>query len=78
MSREARVAKRFGTHFEAGVGVSVLALLALDAPSWQNEQSPLAAPPGQQGDGVGTFPRETIAGSFILGLLPGVDLRYAF
>src|SRR5262249_4051183 len=56
---EARIAKHFGTHFEVGAGMSVLALLALDAPSWRNEQPALAAPPGQQGDGVGTFPKET-------------------
>lgn len=78
LAPEARIAKRLGSHVELGAGVAVLALLSLEQPAWRNEQTVLAAPPGQQGDGVGTFARESIAGSFILGVVPGVDVRYSF
>jgi hypothetical protein len=83
LAPEARIAKRLGrsgfaSHVEVGAGVAVLALVALDQPTWSNEQTVLAAPAGQQGDGVGTFAKESLAGSFILGVVPSLDARYAF
>ena len=78
LAPEARVAKRLGAQLEIGAGVSVLALIALNQPRWRNDQPVLAAPQGKQGDGVGTFAHETTAGSFLLNVVPGVDLRYLF
>ena len=78
LAPEARIAKPLGRHLAIGAGVSVLALVALDQPAWRNDQPVLAAPPGQQGDGVATFAAEKTAGSFLLNVVPSVDLRYLF
>jgi hypothetical protein len=78
LAPEARIAKPLGAHLEAGLGVTGLALFALNQPAWRNEQPALAAPAGQQGDGVATFGRETIAGSVVVGVVPSIDVRYAF
>ncbi len=78
LAPEGRIAKRFGSHLEVGAGVQVIGLLATSKPEWRNAQTVLAAPPGQQGDGVATFPKESVAGSFILGVVPSIDARYAF
>jgi hypothetical protein len=78
LAPEVRVARPIGQHVEVSLGVSVLAMLALDRPSWERTGPLAAAPPGQQGDGLGTFPPGTITGATVVGVVPSAALRYAF
>lgn len=74
LAPEVRLAMPIGTHFELSAGVEAIVLIALSQPSWVGEQKPVTT----QGDGVGTFPDEALAGKTILVLAPGLGARYAF
>lgn len=78
LAPEVRFARRFPSRLEVGAGLTLLTLIALSQPTWKDARPVVAAPPGQQGDGVATFGRETIAGSVILSLVPTLGARYAF
>lgn len=78
LAPEARIARRFPSRFEISAGLAVMAMVAVDRPSWTDRQPVLAAPRGQQGDGVGTFGSQTLTGGFLLSLVPSVGARYAF
>ena len=78
LAPEVRVARRFPSRLEISAGVAVLALVSVDQPSWTDRQPVLAAPRGQQGDGVATFGSQTLAGSFLLSIVPSLGVRYAF
>ena len=78
LAPEVRVARRFPSRLEISAGVAVLALVSVDQPSWTDRQPVLAAPRGQQGDGVATFGSQTFAGSFLLSIVPSLGIRYAF
>jgi hypothetical protein len=55
-------------------------MTALTQPKWP-ETHPVALSPdplSNQGDGLGTFARESIAGSLVVVVLPGVAARYEF
>ena len=83
--RHRRGGFRRPSRLELSVGVAVLALVSLDQPSWTDRQPVLAAPEGQQGDGVATFGSQTLGGALllsvvpsVLSVIPGVGIRYAF
>jgi hypothetical protein len=78
LAPEVRLARRFPSRFELSVGVAVLAMVSVDQPSWTDRQPVIAAPKGQQGDGVATFGSQTIAGGFLLSVVPSLGARYAF
>ncbi|MEA2753035.1 MAG: hypothetical protein QOI41_7178, partial [Myxococcales bacterium] len=78
LAPEFRVARRFPSRLELSAGVAVLAMMSVDQPSWSDRQPVLAAPKGQQGDGVATFGAQTLAGGFLLSVVPSVGARYAF
>jgi hypothetical protein len=78
LAPEIRLSRRFPSRIEIGAGLTVLALIAADRPSWSDRQPVLAGPKGQQGDGVATFGSQTLAGSFVLSVVPNVGVRYAF
>ena len=84
--REAAMHGTFGGvlagHFDVGLGVSAYMLFSLNQPQWRNEHTALAGLPtattAAQSDGFANFPGETTAGSFVLAIVPGLDVRYAF
>ena len=78
LAPEVRLARRFPSRLELSVGVAVLAMVSVDQPSWTDRQPVIAAPKGQQGDGVATFGTQTIAGGFLLSVVPSLGARYAF
>ena len=69
---------RVWQRLEVSAGLALLALVALDQPTWLDRQTVLAAPAGQQGDGLAKFGAQTMAGSSILALVPSLGARYAF
>ncbi|MFO0739501.1 MAG: PEGA domain-containing protein [Labilithrix sp.] len=79
---EARFGGVLAGHFDVGLGVSAYMLFSLNQPQWRNEHTALAGLPtattAAQSDGFANFPRETTAGSFVLAIVPGLDVRYAF
>lgn len=86
LAPEARVSRGFGDHLELGFGIAAHLLFSLNQPEWRNEHTALAGLPNavnatqsaKETDGFANFPRETTAGSFILAIVPGLDVRYAF
>jgi hypothetical protein len=77
---EVRIGRKFTPRLEISLGVEVLILTALSQPSWSNTQSiPLSPSPlTDQGDGVGTFARQSTAGSLMVFVLPSLAARYEF
>ena len=76
---EVRFGRRLGDHFELNVGVQLLVLAALARPQWlDGDTQVLAGPPGHQGDGLGGFGTESLSGSVVLILAPGIGARYEF
>jgi hypothetical protein len=78
LAPEVRLARRFPSRLELSVGVAVLAMVSVNQPSWSDRQPVLAAPKGQQGDGVATFGSQTLSGAFLLSVVPSLGARYAF
>lgn len=70
---EVRVGYRFKNHFVVGAGVEVLALFALDKPTWNNTQDMAAGPAG-----LGNYQREDLMGDFPVVLIPSGSFRYDF
>lgn len=76
---EVRIGHRFGSHVELSAGVEIGVLVALGAPEWTPDATPvIARSPTGSGDGQATFGKESLAGSTLLALAPGVGLRYDF
>jgi hypothetical protein len=77
---EVRLGKKLSDHFEVSVGAEVLIMTALSQPSWTDQHAvPLSPSPlVNQGDGVGTFGSQSIAGSLAVAVLPGLAARYEF
>jgi hypothetical protein len=75
---EVRVGRRFGDHVELDAGLAVLVLAAPSPPSWGDQRLVGAGPRGTQGDGEGGFGGQTLIGSLLLAIAPGVSARYAF
>jgi hypothetical protein len=73
VSPEARVGFRFAKNFEASAGVRALLLITPTQPRW-NDQIELDA----ASDGAGTYPADTLTGSFMVILSPGLSVRYDF
>jgi hypothetical protein len=78
LAPEVRASYPLGEHFELDAGVALMVLGAFDQPTWLDRQPVLAAPPGQQGDGVAKFGSQSLAGSFIVLAVPSIGARYAF
>jgi PEGA domain-containing protein len=68
-----RVGVRFADHFELTASVQALLLIALSQPEW-DETVELDA----GGDGAGSYSNETLMGSFVAMVAPGVNLRYDY
>jgi hypothetical protein len=68
-----RAGVRFADHFELTASVQALMLIALSQPKFDNTIELAAAD-----DGIGTYPDESLMGSFVIGVVPGVNLRYDF
>jgi hypothetical protein len=60
-------------HWELTAGVSALLLIALKQPKFDSSIQVAAG-----SDGIGTYPNESVMGSFVLGIVPGANLRYHF
>jgi len=75
---EVRASYAIGEHLEITASLALLVLGALDQPTWIDRQPVLAAPSGQQGDGVATFGAQSLAGPFLLVALPSLGARWAF
>jgi hypothetical protein len=76
---EVRVGRRFGQHFELNLGAEILLMASLSQPKWDdNTQILTPNNPKAQGDGYGTFGKETLLGSFVVFAVPGVGARYEF
>ncbi len=78
LAPEARVGFRIWSRLEANAGVALLVLGALDRPTWVDKQRVHVGPPGAQGDGLGGFGSQSMAGGFLLATTPSVGLHYAF
>jgi hypothetical protein len=70
---EARAGVRFAKHFEASAGIRALLLITPTQPRWDNQIELDAA-----SDGAGTYPADSLTGSFMVILSPGVSVRYDF
>ncbi len=66
---EVRIGRRLSEHLQVDLGLELLILLAPSQPRWSN-QSPAAA--------GGTYPIETLTGTPVLVLAPGLGGRYDF
>lgn len=76
---ELRIGHRFGEHFEVNVGTEVMVLFALKKPVWPTGTQTLTAPPNtDRGDGLATFPQQSLTGATILAITPGLGARYDF
>jgi hypothetical protein len=81
---EVRFARRFGDHFELGLGVQAMMLFALTQPVWKDEKPVLTGScgansvPGCTTDGLGTFGSQGLTGKFLLLVVPGVSASYEF
>lgn len=75
---EVRIARRIGEHFELSLGVEVMVLTALSQPKWKDQVLPLTGPPGTQGDGLGSFGSQSLTGSLVFVVAPGLGARYEF
>ena len=76
---ELRIGRRFGEHFELNAGVAVMIMTALSQPKWKDDTRILTTNnPATQGDGQGTFGDNTLLGSFVLFVVPGIGARYDF
>jgi hypothetical protein len=76
---EVRIGHRFGEHFELSLGVEVLLMPALSQPKWNYGKNVLTTNiPNNQGDGEGDFGADTMAGSFMVLVTPGLGARYEF
>ncbi len=70
---EARFGRRFGKHFELNVGAQLLVLAALSSPSWDGTQTVSSG-----ADGIGALPEQSLAGSLLLDINPGIGAKYEF
>lgn len=81
---ELRVARRFGRHFEIGVGARVLVLVAAQVPTWKDVSSldagNCSTNPSANcvSDGRATYGASNIAGRVLLFVAPGIGLRWDF
>ncbi|MEM6786662.1 MAG: PEGA domain-containing protein [Myxococcota bacterium] len=69
----ARVGYRFADHFEISAFVRALLWVNLETPRFDDTLEVAA-----DTDGIGTFVADDVMGSFIVGAVPGVNLRYDF
>jgi hypothetical protein len=77
---EVRIGRRFGDHFELSFGVEAIVLAALSPPRWADTNQVLTTPDPatSQGDGLGGFGAQTLAGSIVVIFAPGLGARYEF
>lgn len=77
---EVRIGRRITEHFEVSLGMELLFMAALSQPKWQDNTKILTFSPGAKttGDGAGTFGEDSIFGSFMFLVAPGVGARYVF
>lgn len=75
---ELRLGRKFGKHFEVNAGFEILVMTALSQPKWADKSQFLTGNAGAQGDGLGKFGDQSIAGSFMLFVAPGLGARYDF
>jgi hypothetical protein len=77
-SPEARVGYRLGEHIEVSVGASAILLFALKQPRWDGSSGAVLTSRGlpDTGDGEAVFAADSLAGTPILVLTPGIGVRY--
>ena len=76
---EARIGKRIGEHFEVSFGVEIAVLVALSRPKWNPDEGAVnAVSPTSRGDGLATFPADSLTGGTLLLFSPGLAARYDF
>jgi hypothetical protein len=68
-----RAGVRFAGNWELTGSVQALMLIALSQPKFNN-----TIPVGASTDGIGTYSDEAIMGSFVIGVVPGANLRAHF
>lgn len=73
VSPEARIGVRFLKHFEVSAGLKAMFLIAPSPPRWNNKIELAAST-----DGAATYPNDTLTGSFVAVLAPGLGARYDF
>jgi hypothetical protein len=70
---EVRLGRRLGDHLELTVGVELRILAALSPPTWNDETNVTTAT-----QGLATFGPQTLTGSAVFMVTPGLGLRYDF
>jgi hypothetical protein len=70
---EVRVGLRMGDHLELSAGIEGLLLFGLSRPTWDDTFEIFSMK-----DGLGTFRGDTLAGSLIAVIMPGLGVRYDF
>lgn len=73
ISPEARAGLRISKNFELSAGIKALLLITPTQPRW-NDQIELDA----ASDGAGTYPADSLTGSFMVIISPGLGVRYDF
>jgi hypothetical protein len=75
---ELRVGRRIADGVEVDAGLKIMVLAAPSPASWTDQTPVLAGPRGTQGDGLGRFGSQTLTGTLLLVVAPGIGARYAF
>ncbi|MCC6522942.1 MAG: PEGA domain-containing protein [Polyangiaceae bacterium] len=70
---QVRVGFRFEEHFELSAFVQALLLVGIEVPKWDSSLELAAG-----SDGIGTYPEESLLGSFIVAVTPGLNFRGDF
>lgn len=68
-----RAGVRLGENWELTGSVQAIMLIALSQPKFDNTLEVAAST-----EGIGTYADESVMGSFVLGIVPGANLRYDF
>jgi hypothetical protein len=72
-----RIGRRLGPHVEVNVGAEILLMAALSQPKWNDDSRILTTnTPGAQGDGLGTFGKDSLLGSVLVLIAPGIGARF--
>jgi hypothetical protein len=88
LAPELRIGRRFGDHWELALAAQAMLFFPLgDAPSWKPEDSVVvtgrpcaqgAAPPACGTNGEAVFPSQSLLGTPLLVIAPGLAARYEF
>lgn len=78
LAPEVRLGHRFGRSFEIDAGLTAIVLVSFRQPAWRDASLVPTGLPPSRGDGPAAFGTESLAGSTVFVLAPGIGARYEF